>query len=344
MRYPKYLKNGNMIAFVAPSFGAVIEPYHSAFENALKKIENKGYKVQLGPNVYMSDGIGISTSPDKCGKELTDFYASSENDAIISAGGGEMMCETIDHVDFEKIKASEPKWFMGYSDNTNFEFLLETLCDTASIYGPCAATFGMEPWHESLNIFMDILAGKRTEVHSYDLWEKSPIRDESNPYVPFNLTEKEVHRIYVGNKEQNEANFSGRMVGGCLDVLFNLCGTKYDKVKEFGKKYAKDGLIWYLEACDLNVFSQRRAVWALDRAGWFENVSGFIIGRPYLFDDTAGKLDHYRAVTDILGKYNVPIVMDAPIGHLPPQMPVINGAIAEASANSDSIKLTYLFN
>ena len=35
--------------------------------------------------------------------------------------------------DFEKIRQEEPKWFMGYSDNTNLLFLLATLCDTAGI-------------------------------------------------------------------------------------------------------------------------------------------------------------------------------------------------------------------
>lgn len=45
------------------------------------------------------------------------------------------MCEDLDYVDFERVKEADPKWYMGYSDNTNFTFLLTTLCDTASIYG-----------------------------------------------------------------------------------------------------------------------------------------------------------------------------------------------------------------
>lgn len=45
-----------------------------------------------------------------------------------------MMCETMNFVDFEKIKSAAPKWYMGYSDNTNFTFLLSTICDTAAVY------------------------------------------------------------------------------------------------------------------------------------------------------------------------------------------------------------------
>lgn len=44
------------------------------------------------------------------------------------------MCEILPYIDFEKIRNSEPKWFLGYSDNTNLIFLLATLCDTAAIY------------------------------------------------------------------------------------------------------------------------------------------------------------------------------------------------------------------
>lgn len=60
------------------------------------------------------------------------------------------MCEILDYVDFDKIRKADPKWYLGYSDNTNFTFLLTTLCDTASIYGPCAGSLrrnpGMKQW------------------------------------------------------------------------------------------------------------------------------------------------------------------------------------------------------
>ena len=71
------------------------------------------------------------------------------------------MCEILDYVDFEQIGQEAPKWYLGYSDNTNFTFLLTTLCDTASVYGPCAAAFGMEPLHLSLNDAMLLLQGKK---------------------------------------------------------------------------------------------------------------------------------------------------------------------------------------
>lgn len=127
MRYPKFLPENGTIGFVAPSFGCATEPYYTAFLNAQKKFQKMGYGLDLGPNCYVAKGIGISNTPQACGKELTDYYCSVDNDILISCGGGEMMCETMNFVDFEKIKSAEPKWYMGYSDNTNFTFLLKSV-------------------------------------------------------------------------------------------------------------------------------------------------------------------------------------------------------------------------
>ena len=43
------------------------------------------------------------------------------------------------------------------------------------------------------------------------------------------------------------------LLGGCMDCLVNLTGTKYDKVVEFTERYREDGIVWFLEACDIFV-------------------------------------------------------------------------------------------
>lgn len=71
MKYPKFLPENGTIGFVAPSFGCATEPYHTAFLNAQKKWKAMGYQLDLGPNCYAEKGIGISNTPQACGKELT---------------------------------------------------------------------------------------------------------------------------------------------------------------------------------------------------------------------------------------------------------------------------------
>ncbi len=135
----------------------------------------------------------------------------------------------------------------------------------------------------------------------------------------------------------------GRLLGGCLDTLVTLSGTRYDKVAEFAEKYKEDGIIWFLEACDLTVFSIRRALWQLDHNGWLKHTKGFLFGRPYNGAPMFG-LDQYRAVTDILGKYNVPIIMDVDLGHIPPAMPLVCGSYAKVRAkdNNISVEMEYI--
>lgn len=391
MRYPKFLQDNGTIGFVAPSCGCAIEPYKSAFDNAQKKWDALGYRMKLGPNCYAGEGVGISSTPRSCGQELTAGYCGKESDILISCGGGELMCEILDYVDFEQIRKAAPKWYLGYSDNTNFTFLLTTLCDTASIYGPCAGTFGMEPWHESLSDTMSLLRGEKLTMTGYDRWERESLKDEEHPCVPYNLTEPSVisyllpdgranveslakaensmsgtetkaeasagrkgkpAEMAAGSKtdvagsggadeeETPQIDFSGRLLGGCVDCLVNLLGTGYDRVTDFVDRYQDDGILWFLEACDLNLMGIRRAMWQMEHAGWFQHCSGFLIGRPRLgMGAVEFGIDEYQAVTEMLVKYQVPILMDVDIGHISPMMPLICGSMGRVVSDGKTYRV-----
>ena len=342
MRYPDFLKDGDTIGFVAPSFGCNIEPYRSGFDHAQKVLAKKGHGILLGPNVYAGDGTGISTAPEKCGKEFTEFYCSDNCQALISCGGGELMCEILPYVDFEAVSAAKPKWFQGFSDNTNLVFTLATLCDTAAIYAPCAPAFGMKPWHPAIHDSYKLLRGIKLSFSGYTKYETEPFKDKEHPLEPYACTE--MRKIVAfdpadgllpagtaclsGTDAAKEVAFSGRLIGGCLDILATLCGTKFDRAADFAERYQDDGIIWFLEACDLNVFGIRRALWQLKNAGWFRHVKGFLIGRPMAGQEDLMGLDHIRAVTEILADFNVPILLDVDLGHLPPMVPLIAGSVA----------------
>ncbi len=382
MRYAPFLAQNGTIGFVAPSFGCNIEPYRSAFENAIIKFHNMGYQTSLGPNCYEGSGIGISNTPEKCGAELMEYYCSQDNDVLISCGGGELMCEVLGHLDLEKMKATLPKWYIGYSDNTNMTFLQATICDTAAVYGPCAAAYGMQAWHPAIDAAFDILKGSSPvkkgqengfwdsliaepfakehvlTVKAFDKWEKESIKDEEHPLAPYNCTENSTVRVYMPGTEEpvlidmnkihaqkdesiaidnHYVHMTGRLLGGCVDCLVNLLGTRYDKVSDFNERYSEDGVIWFLEACDLNVMSIRRAMWQMENAGWFDKVKGFMIGRPLCHGQDLFGLDQYRAVLDIIKHHNVPVIMDVDIGHIPPMMPLVCGSLGEVIVNDRGV-------
>ena len=338
MRYGKFLHKNGTIGFVSPSYGCATEPYRTAFAHALEKFEGEGFKTIVGPNCYKTDGVGISSTPSNCAGEFMEQYLG-EPDVLLSCGGGELMCEILPFMDFEALKKAEPKWFMGYSDNTNLGFTLATICDVASIYGPNAASFGMEPRHRSIDDAFDLLTGKKTGFSTYEGFEIMSVKDETNPLAPYNITKKETLRFDGAWKDRepfrNGESFGGRLIGGCLDCLINLCGTRFDNVKAFNERYKNDGIVWFLESCELGIMGIRRGLWQLKQAGWFENVKGFIIGRPMLFEIEDYGLDRYTAVTSVLSELGVPIVLDVDLGHLPPSIPLVNGSVVRVTASGE---------
>jgi len=345
MRYPGFLQKNGTIGFLAPSFGCATEPYKSAFKHSLDRWAELGFRTKLGPNCFLNEGVGISNTPQKCGEEVMSMFADPEAEVLISCGGGELMCEILDYVDFDRLRQLPPKWFMGYSDNTNLTFLLPTICDTASIYGPCAGAFGMEPLDESVEDAYLLLRGEKQNMQGYPLWESEQLKDEENPLAPYHLTEERVHKYLIdqtfiadGRAYEGSFEMTGRLLGGCVDCLVGLIGTPYDQVEGFLERYREDGIIWILESCDLNVFHTRRALWQMEQAGWFRFVKGFVFGRPRNGEEMMG-LDAYQAVLAVTEKYHVPVVMDADIGHMPPMMPVVMGSKAKIAVHGNEINI-----
>ena len=332
MRKPAYLKKGDIVRFVAPSFGVTTEPYMSRHTRSAKNWKRFGYVIEEGPNVHRNDGVAGSASPKERADEIMAAFASDAS-LILSVGGGETMDEILPYLDFAKLKAGEPKWFMGYSDNTNLTFPLAILCDTMSIYGPCGPQFFMKEPRLSEKDALRMLEGEK-DFAGYPKYSKTKTNPDK-PFLPFRLSQKKVITPINYKKPMK-----GILLGGCLDCLINMCGTKYDKVKEFNKKHP-EGVIWFLEACDLSPLGIRRALWQLKEAGWFENANGFLIGRPLCGEANWMGVDRFNAVTDILGELGKPMLLDIDLGHVPPALPIITGASAKVVYKNENIYIHY---
>ena len=127
MRYPKPIKDGGRVGFIAPSFGCTTEPYRTRFLSAIDHFKNNGYETVLGPNCFSESGVGKSNTAVACGAEVNEYLTHDHSDVIISCGGGETMCEDLPFIDFDAIAQAPAKWYMGYSDNTHLTFTLPTL-------------------------------------------------------------------------------------------------------------------------------------------------------------------------------------------------------------------------
>ena len=340
MRYPKFIKPGDSIAFVAPSFGATTYPYTTRVKWAKKYFNELGYTVVVGENVNKAELAYLSNTPEEIGKEFMGMYLNEDISLLLSVGGGEMQFETLPYIDFEVIKEATPKWFNGFSDNTNYSFLLPTLCDVASIYGHCAGSFGMRNLDQSILDDYLVMSGNKLSLKGYEKFQlRSNAYQKHHPLAGYNLK----HTKVITSVFNNEEHFEGRLLGGCLDILSLICGTKYDKVKEFNSKYQEDGVIWFLEACDLTPQAIRRALLQLKMAGWFDNAKGFLIGRSAnAFNMEEFGINRINAI-DVLKDLNVPILIDVDLGHIPPSMPLVCGSIGLVHFDNNNLEIEMKF-
>lgn len=322
MIYPKFLEKGDTIGVTAPSDGNKKESDFVRLDYAKEQLKQKGYSVIETANVRTSDK-GRSTDGKTRALELLELIDNNKVPWIVAAKGGDLLVEMLSYVDFNVIK-SNPTWIQGYSDNTGIVFTVTTNCNIATVYGCNFNDFGMEQWHKALENNLFVLEGKNIVQTSFDLYEDG-FYDRVTGLESYILT-KPVYWRNITTKDP--IVMSGRLLGGCLDVLLNLVGTRFDNTTNFINQYKEDGILWYLESFSLTSEAMIRGLWQLKEAGWFRFAKGFVFGRPAFFDPES-HIPYDEAVLSVLGELGVPIILDADIGHKAPQMTLINGAIAK---------------
>ncbi|MDF2801554.1 MAG: hypothetical protein K0S61_1457 [Anaerocolumna sp.] len=320
MIYPKFLDKDSKIGIMAPSDGIKKEIDNTRLDNGIDQFKRRGYEVIETSRVRQSNQ-GRSGSVSERIQDLECLYQENDVDLIIAAKGGNFLMELLPVLDFDLIKKN-PKWFQGFSDNTNLNFTITTNLNMATVYGCNFKDFGMEEWHVALVNNIDILSGKEIVQTSFSYYE-----DKYYDYItPFDGYVEGKPVQWRNITENLGDTITGRMLGGCLDVLISLVGTKYDKTAQFISGYESEGILWYLESYALNSGNLIIGLWQLREAGWFKHAKGFVFGRPAFFEEEMG-ISYDEAVLSVLGELHVPIFLDADIGHKAPQFTIINGSV-----------------
>ncbi len=335
MRYPESLKIGDTIGICAPS-GGIVEPEKiRKLETAIKNLGNMGYKV-IETKSVRKDIKGRSASAKVRAEEFMELLENDEVKLIIYATGGDFLCEIFEYLDFEKIKKLKPTWVQGYSDITGISFLFNTILEIPSIYCQTIKDYAMKPLYRNLTDSLQIASGKEIIQESFELYEKEWKSHNANE--TYNLTEKVEWKNICGEKK---IVMQGRAVGGCLDSMICYIGTKYDNVVNYIHNHKEEGIIWFLECFEMGTADLYRYLWQMKNAGYFEYCNGIIFGRPLFIRDD-DDISFNEAVKDALGELNIPIICDADIGHVSPQLAMVNGAILKiTSENGKGIVETY---
>lgn len=323
MIFPKFIREQDTIGVTALSDGVSKELDRKRFANAADKLLEKGYKVAFTNNVFTADAKGRSSEGKVRAKEFHELLLNENIASIFSAKGGNFLVEMLPYLE-EKIIRSNPKWIQGYSDNTGLLFYITTKYDIATMYGANFGDFGMDEWHRSVNTNLAILEGNEVAQQSFSFYE-----DGFGDRITGLEGYTENQPVYWKNlRDEESIEVNGRLIGGCLDVLLNITGTRYDGLLDYIEKYKEDKIVWYLESFDLNAEELMMGLWHLKELGWFNYASGIVFGRPLMFSSFTNT-SYEEAILTILDELSIPIILDADIGHKGPQFVMINGALAK---------------
>ncbi|MBR0132747.1 MAG: LD-carboxypeptidase [Lachnospiraceae bacterium] len=338
MIYPDFLKQGDTIGICAPSDGiGENELKNIRLDSAKTQFNERGFKVRETKSVRRSEN-GRSTTAEKRAEELMELVKDTDCKAIISACGGDFLFEMLPYLDYEEL-AAHPTWFQGNSDPTGLCYTLTTIADVASIYSVNVQPFGMKPWDETLEDNFKILQGEILSQKNSEKYQNG-WQELTDGYDIYKKDEKTLIKVLDNYSSRNvKIKETGRMLGGCMDVLVQLVGTRFDKTREFINKYREDGIIWYLEIFSMTPEIIASYLWKFREAGWFDNAKAFIFGRPAMVNDEFSVISYEEAIKSQLGPLGKPVIIGADIGHRQPVITVINGAMGRIEAEDGSLRL-----
>lgn len=245
--------------------------------------------------------------------------------------------EVLPYLEQTNLKNTNPKWVQANSDPGLINFYLTTKYNIATLNGPNLlyySTYTLDEYQlESIRL---LETGEDFIQHSYDKYEEMKIEYKDNKIIKHLSMTGKVEYKHLYNKTIDK--FSGRIIGGNIDVLFSMIGAKYDYVESFCKRF-EEGIIWYLDNFDLKLPVLTRTLWYMKESGWFTNTKGFLIGRTYYqekFDD----FEYVDMLHKIFDDLEVPVIYDVDIGHVMPQWTIVNGSYAEFEYKAGTGKLT----
>ena len=317
MFYSNKLSEKPTIGVTAMSAGQ--GKYIEKYKKSILNLENNGFQVIETASVR--NDTNPSNTPDIRAKELDRVVTDKDVELVMCASGGDFLFDMIPHVNFENIK-NNPKWYMGSSDPSSILHIITTKLDIATIYGFNAASFDHDTLHKSELNAISIMKGNIIPQESFEKYELE--KDET--LGTYNLTEE----VYWKNLNMEEITIKGRIIGGCIDAIKNLLGTKHDYTKEFIEKYKEDGIIWYFDIFSLTAEDLYLLLIQMKEAGWLNYLKGVIVGRVK-YPNSFVEMTYEEALQKAL---DVPVIFNADIGHVAPKMTIINGAIATITSSN----------
>lgn len=266
------LQKGDKVAFVAPS----CRVDSSELEKSLKWFSDKGLKVELMPHVFSKYRYMAGNNAERAA-DICEAFSRKDIKALFCVRGGAGSACLLDLIDYDCVRNNQKPIF-GLSDSTALQNALFSKTGNISYSG-----------------FLPV----------YD-FKYSVLNDK---------TEQNLNKIFCGEKyiccggdKLIGGRCEGILVGGCLSVFCQLCGTPYfpdlkDKIiliEDVGEKSYKIEML-------LNQLRLQKD---------FSEIKGLVFGQfknCLPADEDDGTVD--EIISDFVKKIDVPVLKNFAYGH-----------------------------
>ena len=325
IRFPEPLRPGDTIAVTAPSSGVPVS-MHPRLDLALASLRKRGFRVVEG-RCLRANNQHVSAPAKVRSDELEGFFFDPSISAVMPPWGGQIGMDLLLHLDFERLSMQTPKWFCGFSDLSTLQLPLLLKSGWAGLHGPNLMELATPA--ETADAIWKVLStpsgGKHTQKGSR-LHQRDNVDWIGQPEATLAPAEPTQWRRL---DDEGPITLSGRLVGGCVDTLSRIAGTAFGDLPGFARAHAAEGVLLFLENAQMQPCELARALLSLRLHGWFDNIAGVIFGRdasvlPHSSDDFTS--DH--AIALALEGLDLPVLLDLDIGHVPPQLALVQGAFA----------------
>jgi muramoyltetrapeptide carboxypeptidase len=126
---PPKLRVGDKVRFVSPAS----TPDRQAMLQSAAELERWGLKVEFGEHAFKKTGFLAGTDEERL-SDLNGAFRDPSVRAVIATCGGKGSYRIADRLDFAAVRR-DPKFFIGYSDNTTLHLSLFQHCGQAGIHG-----------------------------------------------------------------------------------------------------------------------------------------------------------------------------------------------------------------
>ncbi|RDL40842.1 Uncharacterized protein BP5553_00821 [Venustampulla echinocandica] len=354
---PKALKKGGTIAFISPS-ERLNEHFPTPLSRAVSFFQSLGYPVKVIytplPTVPSSPTTSLHlTKTSHIVQEIHAAFLDPQVTCIISTVGGTTINEILRIIDYGIVR-SNPKIFVGYSDNTHLIYAFYTQAGLRSFTGPCALTeFAEFPAPDPFTVshFFQVLRGDDPVTGTTTAGITGQRIPRSTSFAGWDLP-----FFLASGKEDTEevreavptppvvwlrpGTASGPIMGGTLRKLVSLSGTPYLPPK------MHTGAIFFFEISQgedqsaMPLYRVRSDIVDLINTGLFDDIVGLVVGRTSLYDEKMNK-KLKEIIVELVegGGWQWPVLFGVDIGHTSPMLTVPFGV----RTRLDSVKDEFCF-